>query len=167
MKPIFSCTAAMLMILAGDALYRPPMMAARPGSATPLNSTTSPASPTQKMRLAENFGKLPLSFEVNRGQADAQVKFLAHGPGYTLFLTPDEAVLSLGQHGAFDKRQVSGRARGLVPMPPATDLSRQATNPQRGTTSAALRMEPVGANSHAAVGATEELARKDQLPHRQ
>jgi hypothetical protein len=36
----------------------------------------------------------PFRFEANQGQTDAQVRFLARGPGYTLFLTPTEAVLS-------------------------------------------------------------------------
>src|SRR5262249_11718357 len=38
----------------------------------------------------------PLALEVNRGQADEQVKFLARAPGYTAFLTSTEAVLTLG-----------------------------------------------------------------------
>ena len=42
-----------------------------------------------------SYGKLPLSFEANQGQADRQVKFLSRGSGYTLFLTDDSAVLSL------------------------------------------------------------------------
>jgi hypothetical protein len=46
-------------------------------------------------RLVETYGKLPLSFEINQGQTDSQVKFLSRGPGYTLFLTGSEAVLSL------------------------------------------------------------------------
>ncbi len=41
------------------------------------------------------YGKLPLSFETNQGQTDKQVKFLSRGPGYALFLTPTEAVISL------------------------------------------------------------------------
>jgi hypothetical protein len=41
------------------------------------------------------YGQLPLSFEINQGQTDPQVNFLARGSGYTLFLTPTEAVLSL------------------------------------------------------------------------
>ena len=40
-------------------------------------------------------GQLPLQFEVNEGQADAAAEFLAHGPGYTLFLGAEEAVLAL------------------------------------------------------------------------
>jgi hypothetical protein len=55
---------------------------------------TEPALPP---RVVDSYGKLPLSFEANRGQTAPQVKFLARGPGYTLFLTPDAAVLSLGR----------------------------------------------------------------------
>jgi hypothetical protein len=44
---------------------------------------------------APRFAKLPLSFEPNQGQADPRVKYLAHGPGYTLALSPAEATLVL------------------------------------------------------------------------
>jgi hypothetical protein len=44
---------------------------------------------------------VPLSFEANEGQVDGQVKYLARGRNYTLFLTSRAAVLSLrsGQAG--------------------------------------------------------------------
>jgi hypothetical protein len=45
--------------------------------------------------VLQAYGQIPLSFEANQGQTDAQVRFLAHGPGYTVFLTPGEAVLGL------------------------------------------------------------------------
>jgi len=43
------------------------------------------------------YGRLPLRFEANQGQTDDRVKFLAHAKGYTVFLTPNEAVLSVRQ----------------------------------------------------------------------
>ena len=43
------------------------------------------------------YGKLPLSFEENLGQTAQEVRFLSHGTGYALFLTPQEAVISLQQ----------------------------------------------------------------------
>ncbi len=46
-------------------------------------------------RATEAFGQLPLSFEANLGQTDERVKFLSRGQGYGLFLTADEAVLTL------------------------------------------------------------------------
>lgn len=42
-----------------------------------------------------SYDRLRLSFELNRGQADSNVKFLARGNGYSLWLTPTEAVLAL------------------------------------------------------------------------
>src|SRR5438105_1528390 len=45
----------------------------------------------------KSLGNLPMSFEANQGQADPAIKYLARGGHYNLFLTPDEAVLSLKQ----------------------------------------------------------------------
>lgn len=39
--------------------------------------------------------RLPLSFETNRGQAEADVRFVGRGHGFALLLKPNEAVLSL------------------------------------------------------------------------
>src|SRR5438552_4194355 len=48
-----------------------------------------------KMRISKAYGKLPMSFQPNRGQTDRRVKFLSRGSGYTLFLTQTEATLAL------------------------------------------------------------------------
>ncbi len=50
---------------------------------------------TRQSEPRNAYGRLPLSFEENRGQTDPQVKFLARGSDYSLFLTPTEAVLKL------------------------------------------------------------------------
>src|SRR4029077_386961 len=50
---------------------------------------------TSAAGAAESFGRLPLSFEANQGQTDSRVRFLSQGPGYTLFLTSNEAILAL------------------------------------------------------------------------
>jgi hypothetical protein len=57
-------------------------------------------SESRKSRLAKTYGKLPLRFEANEGQTDANVKFLARGAGYRLFLTADEAVIALRNSSA-------------------------------------------------------------------
>ena len=44
------------------------------------------------VKQASGFGKVPLQFEANQGQSDKAVCFLTHGPGYSLFLKPAEAV---------------------------------------------------------------------------
>ncbi len=74
---------------------------------TPVDKVSSQVAPTAtsatqnqpdeatKVRVLETYGKLPLSFEANQGQVDQQVNFLARGSGYSVFLTPTEAVLTL------------------------------------------------------------------------
>src|SRR5438128_2234709 len=66
------------------------------GQGPRLLPAAEPAVAT-KATLQTAYGHLPLSFEANQGQSDAQVQFLAHGRGYSLFLTPSEAVLTLRQ----------------------------------------------------------------------
>jgi hypothetical protein len=47
----------------------------------------------------QRYRALPLSFEANHGQVDPEVKFLARGGGYTLFLTSSATVLGLRGEG--------------------------------------------------------------------
>ena len=54
-----------------------------------------PVAAGAEARVSETYGKLPLYFEANRGQTHEDVRFLARGPGYGLFLTPTEVVLTL------------------------------------------------------------------------
>src|SRR5690349_1691928 len=57
--------------------------------------TATPLDATAKARVASQVGKLPLSFELNKGQHDERVKFTSRGAGYDLFLTASGAVLSV------------------------------------------------------------------------
>jgi hypothetical protein len=87
-------------------------------------------------RAVEAYGNLPLSFEANTGQADSRVRFLSRGPGYTLFLTSDEAVLALpAPHGKSDR----------------------SADPENPTI---MRMRLVGANTAATISGAEELPGK-------
>lgn len=51
--------------------------------------------PAAKLRIARSYGEIPLSFEINQGQADAQVSFLSRGAGYSILFKDREAVLLL------------------------------------------------------------------------
>ena len=83
-----------------------------------------PAAPPPKT-ISHNYGKLPISFEANRGQTDKNVKFIARGRGYGLFLTDQEAVLTLhGLNSTTDvvRMQLSGsnpdtHSEGVDPLP--------------------------------------------------
>jgi hypothetical protein len=65
---------------------------------------------TARTQAATHYGDLPLAFERNQGQADARVRVLARGMGYSLFLTSGEAVLAL--RGATRHGNVTGAAQG-------------------------------------------------------
>ena len=69
------------------------------------NAATPPA--------LQSYGKLPLSFEANRGQADSRVKYLSRGRGYNLFLTGNEAVLSLAKQAVSEGISLTSRHSGL------------------------------------------------------
>ena len=69
--------------------------------------------------LQKQLGPAAAPFERNLGQTDAQVKFLARGQGYTLFLTssgpafvlgrgPERALLKMRMEGADFSREVHG-----------------------------------------------------------
>ena len=88
-----------------------------------------------RSRVSETLGQLPLSFEENRGQVDKEVSFVSRGNGYTLFLTPTEAVLAL--------RQNEGKRR-----PERADGGRPAIESQLlSTRTSTLRMKLKGANA--------------------
>ncbi len=63
-------------------------------SSSRLAFAPQPVAAKRASRLAA-YGKLPLSFELNAGQADRQTGFLARGKGYSLSLSATEAVLTL------------------------------------------------------------------------
>ena len=59
-----------------------------------------------------SYGRIPLGFEANRGQADERVDFLARGAGYSIYLNGSSAAVALGRAGecAPGKLQKEGRA---------------------------------------------------------
>jgi hypothetical protein len=87
---------------------------------------------------------MPLRFEKNDGQTDPQVRFLSRGPGYDLFLTPGEVVLSL--QGSRRKQP-----EGAVPLE-----GRAGRGPERRERSI-LRMRFVGARANPEMRGVDEL----------
>jgi len=112
-----------------------------------MPATNSPARlrpivPAEQTRVAANFGNLPLSFEPNQGQTDAQVKFLSRTSQYNLFLTPNEAVFTLPV-----------KAAAKNPNRPAIHTKHSQMNSE-----AVLRMELKGANAAARVTGEQSVS---------
>ncbi|HEY3120616.1 MAG TPA: hypothetical protein VGL15_08335 [Vicinamibacteria bacterium] len=82
--------------------------------AVPICAATDPgalANPsTGAVRRPGGYGRLPLRFEANQGQTDSEVRFVARGSGYGLFLTPAEPVLVLYEPAAGMGASTAGAA---------------------------------------------------------
>src|ERR1700758_3667470 len=60
-----------------------------------VSAATPAPTPQNRARTLASMASLPLAFEQNQGQTDPQVKYMARGNGYTVFLTSHEAVFAL------------------------------------------------------------------------
>src|SRR5438552_1638880 len=87
-----------------------------------------PATAAPEARVSETYGKLPLHFEANQGQTHQDVRFLARGSGYSLYLTAGEAVLVLTKPNPDATRArgtpvvVRMSLVGAAPKPPVSGL---------------------------------------------
>jgi hypothetical protein len=55
-------------------------------------AASTPADQATHAKIAAEYLKQPMTFELNEGQSDPQVKALSRGSRYGLFLTPNESV---------------------------------------------------------------------------
>src|ERR1039458_1961407 len=113
------------------------------GSDMPAVHASNDDARTQA-RILEQYGKLPLSFEANHGQTDRRVKFLSRTSAYSLFLTGDEAVLTLrGKNADANRAKIAWKPGQAAPK-----------------AGGVLRMKLRNANPAAKVTGLDELAGK-------
>src|SRR5712692_7000055 len=90
--------AALVLAIVSIAATVFPFIRAGAGPLPPRDRTTvREESASQPITSAVNRTprSLPLGFEANRGQAEADVKFVGRGPGFGLLLKPGEAEFAL------------------------------------------------------------------------
>ncbi len=128
-------------------LIAPAALAQQADKGQPSTKSSAVAMPAVQAKVLDSYGKLPLSFEANHGQADGRVKFLSRTGGYSLFLTEDEAVLAL---------------RGTMPNTRKTKIQATGDAPESvaaaPATGSVLRMKLRNANSAAKATGVDELA---------
>jgi sugar lactone lactonase YvrE len=155
---------ALFFLALGQAALRPAAAQAQTAVSEKISSPQShpaqyalgPATPT----VAATYGGLPLSFEVNQGQADQSVKFLARGQGYGFYLTSNEAVLALSRpmsRADREKMQQIAHWRMLWPFLSGAQRRKLAKMSASLLGTDTLRMELKGANSRAQVSGSDEL----------
>ena len=91
--------------------------------------------------LRTAYGKLPLAFEANRGQAARQTRFLTHGKGYSLYLNPQGVTLTLAKS-------------------PGHHLESRPDGADRPASRSALEMRLAGASSHPRISGLDPLPGK-------
>ena len=100
---------------------------------------------TSRGKTKAQYGDLPLSFELNRGQADGTVKFLARGAGYNIFLTPTEAALVLSGSSAATETSAVNESE-IASDGPAFRRRLERSNDPKATPPLVVRMRLDGAN---------------------
>jgi hypothetical protein len=120
------------------------------GATSAHDSTQAATEADGRVRASkgEEYGRLPLSFEANRGQVDGKVKYFSHGSGYSLYLTSTEAVLALTRP---ETGRVS-RAQGVESGPTVKVDTNACAD--------VLRMRLVNANPSAGVKGVDEQPSK-------
>lgn len=111
--------------------------------------TAKPMAARDNLRWAEAYGKLPMSFEENQGQTAREVRYVAHGGRYELFLTPQEAVIALRptKDLDFSPKHRSAYLRAV----------REQRRAAKAQTTTALRMRLEGANPEPQISGAERL----------
>ena len=130
------------------------------------------AAAVAKVQVRYLYANRPLSFERNDGQTDAQVKFISRGDGYTLFLTPTEAVFALrksaGETGKATRpslpplaKDSADSANNLAPAVAASAVRAKSfdSKPSKVETEV-LRVKLIGANPHAEIDGVDRLRGK-------
>ena len=90
------------------------MLAVATVSCEPTQKSEQKDLPKSNQVTSATAIALPLVFEANRGQTDKRVGFVVRRPGYTLFLTPDEAVLRLAVPATPSKSGSRGQQKRLA-----------------------------------------------------
>jgi Beta-propeller repeat len=109
-------------------------------------TSTTAITPATRTRINATFAALPLAFEANQGQVDPQVKYMARGNGYKLFLSSSHAVMtfSRGIRDSEVRDMVEDKRRG--PAKIRQLLEERARKTAHPSSMAALRMNFLDGN---------------------
>ncbi len=138
---IFAIVIVAVVAIAGSSHVRAERKSVR-ASASPVRSSAS-----QNSRVRANLAALPLAFEANQGQTDPEVKYMARGNGYKLFLTSSKAIMSLpsGKRQSEVMDMMMNKRRGAAGV--KAMLKKRAAM-RKKVSPTTLQMNFLGANAH-------------------
>lgn len=124
----------------------------------------SEVDPALKARVAQSYGKLPISFVENKGQMDSTVRYYVSGASGTMFFTKDAMVMEFVKREKPPEPQPMAQDTTMPPMPP-DKFGRErppfstSTTPVKETR-LVLKKQFVGVNPKCEVVGEEELPGK-------
>jgi hypothetical protein len=116
----------------------------------------SAATAKRQGQVRASMDNLPLAFEVNQGQTDPTVKYLARGSGYTVFLTENEAVFALKSTPSAHAQVTSRHAIGAT-SPDKDKSDVRAKELGSNDQAAAIHLNLIGANTQPQISASSPL----------
>jgi len=116
-------------------------------TATVIPSLAQSVAVSRSSIASAPYGKLPISFEANQGQADPSVQFVSHGQGYSFLLRAGEALLA-----------IQSLKPGYKSVPAKAGMSGQP--PTQAQETSLVRLSLVDANPNArAVAEDQQITR--------
>lgn len=122
-----------------------------------LGQNASLGSLADNIRVMKTYGKLPLSFEANRGQAEAQVRFMARGAGYSLWLTGKKAVLAFSSRRATEHSPAPSPSSWKLRTQNRPEIARGANAEARQRKTDFLQMQLAGGRTGAEITGENSL----------
>jgi hypothetical protein len=160
-------TACAVTVIAALLVFTPAVHRTTVDARTPSATGSKPQfhlqaqtlAPAANQRLQATFAALPLAFEQNQGQTDSQVKYMARGNGYKLFLTSSQAVFKLHKQGGDSEVRSMMMDRRIGPSGVKSMLRRKALQRSKELV-ATVRMNMLGASPAGQVAAESPQAGK-------
>ena len=111
-------------------------------------------------KVQAKFALLPVAFERNDGQTDPQVKYMARGQGYKLYLTSSQAILTVHKRGGDSEVRTMLEDKRLGPARVQKMLQQRRKANAKTSEFAVVHMQMLGSNPAAQLAATDPEAWK-------
>jgi len=136
---------ALAVLALSPALHRGSVRSAAANVPAASSSQAGVVSPAAQQRVRATYAALPLAFEPNQGQSDPEVKYLARGNGYKLYLTPASVILTMHTRGADSGVRRMMMDKRLGPSKVMSMLRKRQQSENKAASVAVLRMNLLGA----------------------
>jgi hypothetical protein len=150
------CIVAVMLVAAAALIaVAPAKSSGRLGRAavSTAASNSHAVMPADHARINAAYAALPLAFEANQGQVDPQVKYMARGNGYRLYLASSEVVFTLHKRGEDSevRQMMMNRRIGLSKIKNTLRHRQQTLQ----ASAAAVHMYMLGSNPDAQLAAQD------------